>query len=59
MYNHEGIGRTETRQLTVFDLQEIVEQLSDIEGHVAVLTTISSPDFGVKQSIVLCKEVIV
>lgn len=45
MYNHEGIGRTETRQLTLFDLQEILEQLSDVEGHVAVLTTISSPDF--------------
>ena len=57
MYNHEGIGRTETRQLTLFDLQEIIEQLSDVDGHVAVLTTISSPDFGVKQSIVLCKEV--
>lgn len=57
MYNHVGIGRTETRQLTLFDLQEIVEQLSDVDGHVAVLTTIYSPDLGVKQSLVLCKEV--
>ena len=56
MYCCEGIGSTETRQLTHKELIELFEQFSEIDGSVAVLTTVKSP-FGVTQSLTLCKEV--
>lgn len=56
MYCCEGIGKTETRQLTYRELLELLEQFNEIDGDVAVLTTVKSP-FGVTQSLTLCKEV--
>ena len=53
MYCCEGIGKTETRQLTY---KELLEQFNEIDGDVSVLTTVKSP-FGVTQSLTLCKEV--
>lgn len=56
--NPQGIGRTETHQLTKQDLLKMVEEnFSYIDGHVAVLTTVYSRDFGVHQTITFVKEV--
>ena len=56
MYCCEGIGKTEARQLTYRELLELLEQFNEIDGDVAVLTTVNSP-CGVTQSLTLCKEV--
>lgn len=56
--NSQGIGRTETRQMTKEDLIKMVEEnFSFIDGYVAVLTTVYSRDYGLHQTITFVKEV--
>ena len=43
MYCCEGIGSTETRRLTYKELIELLKQFNEIDGDVAVLTTVKVP----------------